>query len=709
MQGMKIARVVAAALVGLWISGCDSTPPGMDAGTHDSGPTLLGAGAVCAQNSDCFLMACKTHCCGFSCSNDATCGVTSCDTTGACVYPSGNSCGTQSCDSSLSQLTTSTCLLGTCVAASPQACNDHLGCADASVCNTTCATASDCAAHSYCYDAGCSPLGTAGSPCPLDAGCLSGYCGASDAGPALCCTAGCHATDPTCGATGCNGRGDCLYPSNLTPCAVASCVGDLETQPASCDGNGSCPAATAHCAPYVCGTNSKCLTSCATTADCFGGFCDGPSNQCCPSFIGNTVFVDGTAGVSGQACCGRTAGAGACAFLADAVRLAGESKTSGMILSVASAPKDFVAVQLSYGVVVQAPGVTLPPLRIARFPADTSTSVIVEGTAAMPVDLSGAAGSQVVINDSMTLYLWNATLGNQGSQPMVQVNAGGALKLGSDGVSNSGTVTFDIPAGGFGSSGTAIACKGTAAAPASVDDVGAAAGTSLRIQNTNNHLVIGDYCTVNLTDNPVFGAAAPCGQFNQFTDQTGLQVDGAATVTISNATFQCFQKNAIVMQNTGAAGAPTVGGSFNTIKKSGTGVQCKAGTFSMIGTTITGNGNGLVEADDTSHHTTGIVDLSGGGNKVYCNGNGLAMPGADVLNLTADAGLNAKRVAWDAWDPDAGHTELWSCDPTFMTCTCTGAASCSLYTSLETDADAVTTNGILVDDTGGSLVAGACQ
>jgi hypothetical protein len=79
--------------------------------------------------------------------------------------------------------------------------------------------------------------------------------------------------------------------------------------------------------------------------------------------------------------------------------------------------------------------------------------------------------------------------------------------------------------------------------------------------------------------------------------------------------------------------------------------------------------------------------------------------GIDVLNLTAGTGLNARNVAWDAWDADAGHTERWSCtDATLASCSCSGAASCSLHTSIEVDADTATTNGILVDDTEGSLV-----
>ena len=232
---------------------------------------------------------------------------------------------------------------------------------------------------------------------------------------------------------------------------------------------------------------------------------------------------------------------------------------------------------------------------------------------------------------------------------------------------------------------------------------------SLKIQNTNYHLVIGDYCTVNLKDNPVFGIAPPnCRSITgQYFEQQGLKIDGAASATITNGTFQCFGIEAILMQSS-SGGAPAVDGKFNVIKNSTTGVQCNAGTFSMAGTTITANQNGVIQADDTGHGTTGTVDLSGGGNRVYCNTGG--SPGVDVLNLSASAGLNAKNVGWDLWDSTASATELWSCNSTYQTCTCTGASSCSSQgTTPESGADTVTTNGILVEDTGGSLVDGGCQ
>jgi hypothetical protein len=420
--------------------------------------------------------------------------------------------------------------------------------------------------------------------------------------------------------------------------------------------------------------------------------------------------VDGTS-TGARPCCGHAPGAEACRFLADAVVLAAENQISGMTISLATKPADIGPVQLSYDIVVTAPGVTLPVLLIARFPGDTSTSVVIEGTAGKPADLSGAGTTQVTIEDSMTLYLLSAKLSGATAAPIVQVNPGGALKLGTDGASGSGTVSFDAPPGSL-ASGEAIACQGAAGAVASIDDLSSGASPSLQIKNTVLHLLIGDYCNVNLTHSPTFGHPTPC-LLPYPPDGTGLQASGAADVTISNATFQCFGTAAILMQG---PGAPTVRGGFNLIKSSVVGVSCSAGTFAMTDSTLTANKYGVVQADDANHATTGTVDLSGGGNKVTCNSPGTfpySFSGVDVLNQTADAGLNARNVAWDAWDADAGHTELWSCtDTNFYTCTCSGAASCSLYSGKEDGADTVTLNAFLVDDTGGTRVppgaAGAC-
>jgi hypothetical protein len=688
----------AASLLLLLIAGCGGTVSGpLDAGT------LLGAGAACGSGSDCVSSVCKGHCCTAACGSDAECGATACDSAGGCVYPTG-ACGTATCNGATAKLTTSTCQLGACVQGSPQPCPDHFGCADVATCSTTCSFPFPCAPAWYCSAGVCSPLGAPGTPCPFDAGCASGYCGAGDSTTALCCTAACATGDDAgCGATGCDFRGACIYPGTTTLCQPQSCVGNSYSVGANCDGQGHCPADGGTCAPFACGTNGTCLTACSGNSGCFNGFC-GANSKCCGAFTANTIYVDGTSTAT-RACCGHTP-AFACKYLADAVAMAGEAQVSGMTLIVLTKPADQATVQLSYNIVVSAPGVTLPPLLISRFPADMSTGVVIGGDNRKPVYLSGAGvgSTQVTIEDSMTLYLLYATLSGQNAAA-VQVNPGGALKLGTDGAFNSGTVNIgQLPDGG-GPSWTAISCQGTAAAPASVDDLLSGAAPSVHIEGTSIHLAIGDYCTVNITHNPVFGRALPCTFFTS-ADDLGLAIDGAASVMISNASFQCFENAAVSMKNSNGLGAPTVSGTNNTIGNSRTGVDCQAGTFAMTNTVITGNLTGVLQEDDFVHHTTGTVDLSGGGNQVYCNrvAGMSSFMGVDVVNATVDAGLNARNVAWDAWDADAGHTELWSCtDYSFNSCVCSGAASCSLYMSIEPDADTVTLNGILVDDTGGSL------
>src|SRR5450631_4472854 len=149
-----------------------------------------GAGATCARGSECVSNLCKGHCCGQECGTDPTCGATACDSAGACVYPTGN-CAASTCDEATGQIAASTCQSGSCVPGSPQPCPDHFGCADPSTCATACSQPTDCAPRSYCNDGGCAPLGAPGEPCPLDAGCLSGFCGAGDGATARCCAAAC--------------------------------------------------------------------------------------------------------------------------------------------------------------------------------------------------------------------------------------------------------------------------------------------------------------------------------------------------------------------------------------------------------------------------------------------------------------------------------------------------------------------------------------
>jgi hypothetical protein len=100
--------------------------------------------------------------------------------------------------------------------------------------------------------------------CPADALRPASYVCRDVAGP--CDVAeNCTGSSATC-------PGDEFQPPTLE-CRQASCAGGVETQAANCTGaSAACPAsATSSCAPYVCG-ETACLSTCATSADCVGGF-----------------------------------------------------------------------------------------------------------------------------------------------------------------------------------------------------------------------------------------------------------------------------------------------------------------------------------------------------------------------------------------------------------------------------------------------------
>jgi hypothetical protein len=119
----------------------------------------------------------------------------------------------------------------------------------------------------------------------------------------------------SCGQTGgCDGTGFCQkYMAGLT-CAAATCSGASLVSASRCDGNGTCAAGVSQaCMPYVCGTDGKCLTACATVADCAGrGPC---TNGTCGKKAVGTACADLTecdSGFCAQGVCCATACTGNC-------------------------------------------------------------------------------------------------------------------------------------------------------------------------------------------------------------------------------------------------------------------------------------------------------------------------------------------------------------------------------------------------------------
>jgi hypothetical protein len=86
-----------------------------------------------------------------------------------------------------------------------------------------------------------------------------------------------------CGGDGlCNGAGACRPSPTATACRKASCAGGVFTPAASCDGKGTCPAATtSKCDPYICDTvGLSCTSTCTKNADCAVGLTCLAGNQC---------------------------------------------------------------------------------------------------------------------------------------------------------------------------------------------------------------------------------------------------------------------------------------------------------------------------------------------------------------------------------------------------------------------------------------------
>jgi hypothetical protein len=702
---------------------------------RDAVTGLTAPGNPCNQNSDCMSALClgSTCCTGSTCGTDATCQGTSCDATGACVYPAG-SCGTPAC--SANQLTVSSCAQGACVAGAPSACPGNLTCANATSCRGSCTQTSDCVSGYYCSSGSCLPQLAAGGGCTSSDACLTGICGVSGSGH--CCTTTCVSGDPYgCGASDCDATGACVYPPASTSCIALACSGHLLTEPASCNGAGSCPIpapATVDCAPYPCGSTIACATSCATSADCWEGFCLTAKSVCCSALTANTIQVDGTQGVD-QDCCGSGAGASACATIAYAVQEAGQVGAPGVTIAVANPPNgsDWVAdsspIQLSYGVILSAPGIyftfqgTTPSdytslFIIDQFGSEPAASAVIEGSAAAPTVLGADSTGKRLDNPTIvymidvkpraTLHLLDATLLGSRWVAGILVEEAATLNVGADGLGGSGTVRIGEP----GEPGVyyAITCGAyrppgyDGGAFATVNDTGSTASPSLSIQNlaqlndagAESVAITGDYCNLSLTAHPQFGMELLDGGCPSWDGQAVLWVD-PGDIVLNHAQVQCQRIGIQIPWWTGA----TFSGDSDLIQNNTfAGVYISSGTFTN--STITHNGYGIFM------NGGGTLDLSGGGNQLSCNSTGdPTNPGADlVVSGTALAG----KVAWDDWDSSAGHTQIWSC--LNSQCTCSGAASCPAGTQAQPDgADIVLDAAALdagVDDTGGSLVASPC-
>ncbi|MES1175733.1 MAG: hypothetical protein ABUL62_15535 [Myxococcales bacterium] len=162
---------------------------------------------------------------------------------------------------------------------SPTAGASSGGSAGAGSCAGGCADGTVCSAANQCKSGRCVDGVCCNGPCDDTCqACSSALTGAADG----ICTSVKKGTDPhdtcataaasTCGTTGvCGSNGVCALYDSTTTCKAASCASGSAKSAQTCDGAGTCKAATSSaCSPYVCGATA-CLTSCSANSQCVSG------------------------------------------------------------------------------------------------------------------------------------------------------------------------------------------------------------------------------------------------------------------------------------------------------------------------------------------------------------------------------------------------------------------------------------------------------
>jgi len=287
---------------------CVLVPAGQDplGQCADSGASTCGTDGACDGGGACRLYASGTTCVAASCTGSTFTPPRTCNGTGTCQMVTTASCGAYACG-------------GT-------------------VCKTSCTAEADCTAPNVCVAGACTKK-PAGIACGASSECMSGFCQQG-----VCCTTACAGTCQSCalagtagtcsnvptgtdplnqctdqGATGCgqdgtcNGAGACRLYAAGTQCAGASCTGSTLTSTRSCNGTGTCQAATSSmCDPYACGSGA-CKSTCTVDTDCVAPFtCNGGS--CVKKNIGVACGSgpECSSGFCAQGVCCGTACGGTC-------------------------------------------------------------------------------------------------------------------------------------------------------------------------------------------------------------------------------------------------------------------------------------------------------------------------------------------------------------------------------------------------------------
>lgn len=278
---------------------------------------LTPTGEPCNSNDECQTGQCLEIntaegriCCAIACPpmDPESCGRNGkCDAGGesCALYPAEDPCGPTVCEDGSTK--TDRCYAGTCQPGEAVSCAKGLACADDETCETSCATALDCANPGdedpgpYCAEDECMQR-PAGATCESHAQCESGMCGTTGAGH--CCATLCNHIGEECGPADCNASGACIYPGAETACGPdSSCMSaNLESQ--YCDNAGECgQKRTLPCPGHLgCASATSCHSTCGSNdatgdARCPTGYwCDGSTCHEASRDAGSTCLRDGQCG-----------------------------------------------------------------------------------------------------------------------------------------------------------------------------------------------------------------------------------------------------------------------------------------------------------------------------------------------------------------------------------------------------------------------------
>lgn len=266
-----------------------------------------------------------------TCNSDGSaCGGVCNGTDGASCFYAGNEveCRAPTCTSGIATLPGKCIGTGSCSGLQQQACTPFA--CSGTKCNGNCTTDAQCGASEFCAGGVCRGKLNLSDVCTSDDQCLGGFC--TDG---VCCAERCDGQCQSCnepaaagacqiivgaprgGRQACSGFGPCAstcigdqadacqFPDSSTECGVGTCSNGVSTNPATCNGGGTClPPTEGVCEPYVCDSfGERCLTECTTNADCKTGF------EC----QGNACVVPGTGGAGGGGGSGGSAGTGGAA------------------------------------------------------------------------------------------------------------------------------------------------------------------------------------------------------------------------------------------------------------------------------------------------------------------------------------------------------------------------------------------------------------